>query len=104
MDSPLSVVISSPIHTPHKFTLDLSRQCTVLELKEIIVTRLDTKLTIADQRLIFGGRILDNKDTLGLVFEKVSLYTSTTCTTSANTYLAWTWSFDCFVNHLLFHL
>ncbi|KAG0297066.1 hypothetical protein BGZ96_007767 [Linnemannia gamsii] len=71
MDSPLSVVISSPTHTPHKFTLDLSRQCSILELKEIIVTRLDTKLTIADQRLIFGGRILDDKDTLDRVFEKV---------------------------------
>ncbi|KAK3823696.1 MAG: hypothetical protein JOS17DRAFT_753114 [Linnemannia elongata] len=71
MDSQLSVVISSPTHTPHKFTLELSRQCTILELKEIIVTRLDTKLTIADQRLIFGGRILDDKDTLDRVFEKV---------------------------------
>ncbi|KAG0065225.1 hypothetical protein BGZ89_008507 [Linnemannia elongata] len=71
MDSQLSVVISSPTHTPHKFTLELSRQCTILELKEIIVTRLDTKLTIADQRLIFGGRILDDKDSLDRVFEKV---------------------------------
>ncbi|KAF9140070.1 hypothetical protein BG015_001803 [Linnemannia schmuckeri] len=71
MDSPLSVIISSPTHTPHKFTLDLSRQCSILELKEIIVTRLDTKLTIADQRLIFGGRILDDKDTLDRVFEKI---------------------------------
>lgn len=72
MDSQLSVVISSPTHTPHKFTLELSRQCTILELKEIIVTRLDTKLTIADQRLIFGGRILDDKDSLDRVFEKVT--------------------------------
>ncbi|KAF9547802.1 hypothetical protein EC957_007748 [Mortierella hygrophila] len=71
MDSQLSVVINSPTHTPHKFTLDLSRQCTILELKEIIVTRLDTKLTVSDQRLIFGGRILDDKDTLDRVFEKV---------------------------------
>ncbi|KAF9920490.1 hypothetical protein FBU30_009680 [Linnemannia zychae] len=70
MDS-ISVVISSPTHSPHKFTLDLSRQCSILELKEIIVTRLDTKLTIADQRLIYGGRILDDKDTLERVFEKV---------------------------------
>ncbi|KAF9090015.1 hypothetical protein BGX29_011705 [Mortierella sp. GBA35] len=70
MDS-LSVVISSPTHTPHKFTLSLGRQCSILELKEIIVTRLDTKLTVADQRLIFGGRILDDKDTLDRVFEKV---------------------------------
>ncbi|KAF8945432.1 hypothetical protein BGZ47_002627 [Haplosporangium gracile] len=71
MDSSLSVVISSPTHTPHKFTLNLSRQCSILELKEIIVTRLDTKLTLADQRLIFGGRILDDKDTLDRIFEKV---------------------------------
>ncbi|KAG0375425.1 hypothetical protein BGX24_009134 [Mortierella sp. AD032] len=70
MDS-LSVVISSPTHAPHKFTLDLGRQCSILELKEIIVTRLDTKLTIADQRLIFGGRILDDKETLDRVFDKV---------------------------------
>ncbi|KAG0277482.1 hypothetical protein BGZ95_005880 [Linnemannia exigua] len=70
MDS-LSVVISSPTHAPHKFTLDLSRQCSVMEVKEIIVTRLDTKLTIADQRLIFGGRILDDKETLDRVFDKV---------------------------------
>ncbi|KAG9071432.1 hypothetical protein KI688_005644 [Linnemannia hyalina] len=75
MDSQLSVVINSPTHTPHKFTLDLSRQCTILELKEIIVTRLDTKLTVSDQRLIFGGRILDDKDTLDRVFEKVDCST-----------------------------
>ncbi|KAF9143394.1 hypothetical protein BGX30_000548 [Mortierella sp. GBA39] len=80
MDSQLSVVINSPTHTPHKFTLDLSRQCTILELKEIIVTRLDTKLTVADQRLIFGGRILDDKDTLDRVFEKVDCSTTATAT------------------------
>ncbi|KAF9134052.1 hypothetical protein BGW39_008271 [Mortierella sp. 14UC] len=70
MDS-LSVVISSPTHAPHKFTLNLSRQCSILELKELIVTRLDIKLTTADQRLIFGGRILDDKETLDRVFDKV---------------------------------
>ncbi|KAF9903758.1 hypothetical protein EC991_003406 [Linnemannia zychae] len=70
MDS-LSVVISSPTHAPHKFTLDLSRQCSILELKELIVIRLDAKLTTADQRLIYGGRILDDKETLDRVFDKV---------------------------------
>ncbi|KAF9954530.1 hypothetical protein BGZ72_004503 [Mortierella alpina] len=70
MDS-LTVVISSPTHSPNKFTLSVSPQCSILELKEIIVTRLDTKPSIADQRLIFGGRILEDKDTLGRVFEKV---------------------------------
>ncbi|KAF9104756.1 hypothetical protein BGX27_009952 [Mortierella sp. AM989] len=69
--STLKVIISSTSHNPHKFTLELNQRCSILELKEIIITRLDTKLTIADQRLIFGGRILDDKDTLEHVFEKV---------------------------------
>ncbi|KAI1294312.1 hypothetical protein EDD11_008190 [Mortierella claussenii] len=67
----LSVIISSPAHTPHKFTLQLSPQCSILELKEIIVSRIDSRPAITDQRLIFGGRILDDKDTLERVFEKV---------------------------------
>ncbi|KAF8924537.1 hypothetical protein BGZ58_001693 [Dissophora ornata] len=70
MDS-LTVTISSPTHTPHTFTLSLGRQCSILELKEIIAARLDSKPTIADQRLIFGGYVLDDKDTLERVFEKV---------------------------------
>ncbi|KAF9356816.1 hypothetical protein BGX34_009739 [Mortierella sp. NVP85] len=67
----LTLNISSPTHTPHTFTVTVSRQCSILELKEIIVTRLDTKLSIADQRLIFRGRILEDKETLDYVFEKV---------------------------------
>ncbi|KAF9918093.1 hypothetical protein BX616_010243 [Lobosporangium transversale] len=67
----LSVIISSPAHTPHKFTLSVTRQCTILELKEIIATRLDSKPVITDQRLIYGGRILNDKDSLDRVFEKV---------------------------------
>ncbi|KAF9307687.1 hypothetical protein BG003_000380, partial [Podila horticola] len=52
----------------------VSRQTTIHELKELIVTRLDTKpavVSAADQRLIFGGRILDDKDTLNHIFDKV---------------------------------
>ena len=75
MDS-LTVTISSPNQTPHQFTLTLSRKCSMLELKEIIANRLDTKPSIADQRLIFGGRILDDKDTIDRVFEKVRLSAS----------------------------
>ncbi|KAG0353279.1 hypothetical protein BC939DRAFT_506389 [Gamsiella multidivaricata] len=70
MDS-LTVIISSPGHSPHKFSLSLGRECSILELKEIITSRLDTNPGIADQRLIYGGRILDDKDTLDQVFEKV---------------------------------
>ncbi|KAF9286239.1 hypothetical protein BGZ68_003078 [Mortierella alpina] len=70
----LSVVISSPTHSPNKFTLTVSRQCSILELKEIIVTRLDTKPSIADLRLIYGGRIPQDKDTLERVFEKVECF------------------------------
>jgi hypothetical protein len=68
----LTLNISSPAHAPHTFTVTVSRQCSILELKEIIVTRLDTKLSIADQRLIFRGRILEDKETLDHVFEKVT--------------------------------
>lgn len=67
----LTVNISSPTHSPHKFAVTVSRQCSILELKEIIVTRLDTKLSIADQRLIFRGRILEDKETLDNIFERV---------------------------------
>ncbi len=68
----LTVVISSPTHSPNKFTLSVSRQCSILELKEIIATRLDTKPSIADLRLIYSGRIPQDKDTLEHVFEKVN--------------------------------
>ncbi|KAF9575931.1 PRP38 pre-mRNA processing factor 38 domain-containing protein B [Mortierella alpina] len=64
----------TPNPTPNKFTLSVSRQCSILELKEIIVTRLDTKPSIADLRLIYGGRIPQDKDTLELVFEKVESF------------------------------
>ncbi|KAF9193231.1 hypothetical protein BGZ50_007629 [Haplosporangium sp. Z 11] len=67
----LTVIISSPTHSPHKFSLSVSQQCSILELKEIIGSRLDAKPAITDQRLIFGGRILEDKDTLGRIFEKV---------------------------------
>ncbi|KAG0254624.1 hypothetical protein BG011_005622 [Mortierella polycephala] len=70
MDS-LTVIISSPTHSPHKFSLSVSQQCSILELKEIIGSRLDAKPAITDQRLIFGGRILEDKDTLDHIFEKV---------------------------------
>ncbi|KAF9987353.1 hypothetical protein BGZ75_000710 [Mortierella antarctica] len=70
----LTVVISSPTHSPNKFTLSVSRQCSILELKEIIVTRLDTKPSIADLRLIYGGRIPQDKDTLERVFEKMECF------------------------------
>ncbi|KAF9952614.1 hypothetical protein BGZ70_000553 [Mortierella alpina] len=70
----LTVVISSPTHSPNKFTLSVSRQCSILELKEVIVTRLDTKPSIADLRLIYGGRIPQDKDTLDRVFEKIECF------------------------------
>ncbi|KAF9416179.1 hypothetical protein BGZ94_010292, partial [Podila epigama] len=50
------------------------RKTTIHELKQLIVTRLDTHPTIVtpvDQRLIFGGRILEDKDTLDHIFDKV---------------------------------
>ncbi|KAF9988354.1 hypothetical protein BGZ65_006803 [Modicella reniformis] len=75
----LTVNISSPNRSPHNFAVLVSRQCSILELKEIIVTRLDTQPSTADQRLIFGGRILEDKDTLDHVFEKVD------CTESSPT-------------------
>ncbi|KAG0228654.1 hypothetical protein B0O80DRAFT_452979 [Mortierella sp. GBAus27b] len=75
----LTVNISSPGHAPHNFAVAVSRECSILELKEIIVTRLDTKPSIADQRLIFCGRILDDKETLHHVFEKLN------CTDSSPT-------------------
>ncbi|KAF8978347.1 hypothetical protein BGZ46_006583 [Entomortierella lignicola] len=74
--STLTVIISSSSHNPHKFTLELSRQCSILQVKEIITTRLDSKFTVADQRLIYAGRILDDKDTLEHVFEKVDCTTN----------------------------
>ncbi|KAF9381273.1 hypothetical protein CPC16_009917 [Podila verticillata] len=70
----LIVNISSPSHAPHRFAVKVSRQTTIHELKELIVTRLDTKpavVSAADQRLIFGGRILNDKDTLNHIFDKV---------------------------------
>ncbi|KAG0087553.1 hypothetical protein BGZ92_007230 [Podila epicladia] len=70
----LIINISSPSHAPHRFAVMVSRQTTIHELKELIVTRLDTKpsiVSVADQRLIFGGRILDDKDTLNHIFDKV---------------------------------
>ncbi|KAG0027930.1 hypothetical protein BGZ82_008699 [Podila clonocystis] len=70
----LIINISSPSHAPHRFAVMVSRQTTIHELKELIVTRLDTKPSVvsaADQRLIFGGRILDDKDTLNHIFDKV---------------------------------
>jgi len=73
-DSPLTVVISSPTHSPHKFTLELTRRTTILQLKDVIALRQsedNTRLTVADQRLIFGGRILDDNETLDAIFEKV---------------------------------
>ncbi|KAG0050144.1 hypothetical protein BGZ83_005064 [Gryganskiella cystojenkinii] len=79
-DSSLTVVISSPTHSPHKFTLELTtRRTTILQLKDIITLRqqqettaeTQTRLTAADQRLIYGGRILDDNETLDGIFEKV---------------------------------
>ncbi|KAG0029500.1 hypothetical protein BGZ81_003730 [Podila clonocystis] len=70
----LIINISSPSHAPHRFAVMVSRQTTIHELKELIVTRLDTKPSVvsaADQRLIFGGRILDDKDTVNHIFDKV---------------------------------
>ncbi|KAF9438270.1 hypothetical protein BGZ76_008911 [Entomortierella beljakovae] len=69
--STLSVIISSPTLNPQKFTLELGSQCSVLEVKEIITTRLGGVVMMTDQRLIFGGRILEDKDTLASIFEKI---------------------------------
>jgi hypothetical protein len=76
-DSPLTVVISSPTHSPHRFTLELIRRTTVLQLKDLIALKqqqdnTDTPiLTAEDQRLIYGGRILEDSETLDSIFEKV---------------------------------
>jgi len=75
-DSPLTVVIISPTHSPHRFTLDLASKSTILHLKDLIALRLqdgaDALLTATDQRLIYGGRILEDSETLDGIFEKVS--------------------------------
>lgn len=76
MDSSFTVVIISPTHSPHRFTLDLASKSTILQLKDFIALRLqdgaDTLLTATDQRLIYGGRILEDSETLDSIFEKVS--------------------------------
>ncbi|KAG0344300.1 hypothetical protein BG004_004577 [Podila humilis] len=71
---PQIVNISSPSRAPHRFSVIVSRQTTIHELKELIVTRLDTKPSVvcaADQRLIFGGHILEDKSKLDTIFDKV---------------------------------